>query len=136
MTPAENALAVARAYHESWTSGRFEDAAGLLAPELQVEVPINQYPTRESFAEALASFGAMATRVTLLSELGQTDEAMLLYDMDVEVLGRLRVAEHFTVADRHITRLRQIHDTATLRAAGFRAKPLITVPHQPRGAYP
>ena len=80
MTAAENALAVARAYHESWTSGRFEDAAGLLAPELKVEVPINQYPTRESFAEALASFGAMATRVTLLSELGQTDEAKALSD--------------------------------------------------------
>lgn len=119
MTAAENALAVACAYHENWTSGRFDDAAGLLAPELKVEVPINEYPTRESFAEALASFGAMATRVTLLSELGHAEEAMLLFDMDVQGLGPLRVAEHFTVADRHITRLRQIHDTAALRAAGF-----------------
>ncbi len=123
MTAAENALAVVRAYHDSWTSGRFDDAAALLAPELKVEVPINEYPTRESFAEALASFGAMTSRVTLLSELGHADEAMLLYDMHVEGLERLRVAEHFTVVDRHITRLRQIHDTATLREAGFAQRP-------------
>jgi hypothetical protein len=44
---------------------------------------------------------------------------VLLYDMDVPGLGTLRVAEHFTVEDDKITRIRQIHDTAALRAAGF-----------------
>ncbi|MBA3807430.1 MAG: hypothetical protein H0X28_03405 [Solirubrobacterales bacterium] len=44
---------------------------------------------------------------------------MLLYDMDVDGLGEMRVAEHFTVAGDQITRIRQIHDTALLRAAGF-----------------
>jgi hypothetical protein len=48
--------------------------------------------------------------------------AMLMYDMDVQGLGALRVAEHFTVEDGRIARIRQIHDTAALRAAGF-AKP-------------
>ena len=46
-------------------------------------------------------------------------EGMLLYDMDVPHLGTLRVAEHFTVENGKITRIRQIHDTAALRAAGF-----------------
>ena len=31
----------------------------------------------------------------------------------------IRIAEHFTVAEGQITRIRQIHDTAALRAAGF-----------------
>jgi ketosteroid isomerase-like protein len=31
----------------------------------------------------------------------------------------MRVVEHFTVADGRIVRLRQIHDTAGLREAGF-----------------
>jgi hypothetical protein len=31
----------------------------------------------------------------------------------------LRVAEHFTVAQGKITRIRQVHDTAALRTAGF-----------------
>ena len=44
---------------------------------------------------------------------------MLLYDMDVERIGTLRVCEHFTVTDGLITRIRQVHDTTALRAAGF-----------------
>lgn len=34
-------------------------------------------------------------------------------------LGQLCVAEHFTVARGAIARIRQIHDTAGVRAAGF-----------------
>ncbi|MGH2869941.1 MAG: hypothetical protein ACRDNK_20530 [Solirubrobacteraceae bacterium] len=52
-------------------------------------------------------------------------KAMLLYDMQVEQLGQLRVVEHFTIADGKIIRLRQIHDTAPVRAAGLaRANPV------------
>ncbi|WP_406302862.1 nuclear transport factor 2 family protein [Streptomyces sp. NBC_00885] len=110
---------VVRAYHDAWTRGDFETAVGLLSPGLKVEVPVNDYPTTESFAGALAAFGGLATRVALLSELYGEDEAMLLYDMDVQGLGTLRVAEHFTVAAGRITRIRQIHDTVAIRAAGF-----------------
>jgi ketosteroid isomerase-like protein len=39
--------------------------------------------------------------------------------MEVDGLGKLRVAEHFTVRDGKIARLRQIHDTAAVRAAGL-----------------
>jgi hypothetical protein len=113
---ADDTLAVVRAYHEAWTSKDFDRAAALLAPSLRVEVPINDYPTKESFAEALASFGNLVTDVELLSEMSAGDEAMQLYDIEVEGLGTLRVVEHFTVADGMITRLRQIHDTAALRA--------------------
>jgi uncharacterized protein YndB with AHSA1/START domain len=61
----------------------------------------------------------MAQSVTLLAEMSAGDEAMLLYDMDVENLGPLRVAEHFTVADGEITRIRQVHDTAAICEAGL-----------------
>jgi hypothetical protein len=44
---------------------------------------------------------------------------MLLYDLDAEPLGTLRIAEHFTVAGGKITRIRQVHDTAAVRAAGL-----------------
>jgi hypothetical protein len=39
--------------------------------------------------------------------------------MQVRDLGDLRVAEHFTIADGMIVKLRQIHDTAPVRAAGL-----------------
>jgi hypothetical protein len=87
----------------------------LLADDLAVEVPINDYPTTESFAEALRGFGALVTQVDLLSALAGDGEAMLLYDMRVEGLGELRIVEHFRVAGGRIVGLRQIHDTAALR---------------------
>jgi hypothetical protein len=80
-------------------------------------VPINDYPDKNSFVSALVTFGALVNNVEVLSELSAGAEAMQLYDMEVEGLGTMRIAEHFTFADGQIVRLRQIHDTATLRAA-------------------
>jgi hypothetical protein len=67
----------------------------------------------------LVGFGGLVTAVELLSELGEGNEAMLLYDVDVNGLGQMRIAEHFTLAEGRIMRIRQIHDTAALRSAGF-----------------
>ena len=116
---APDAAAIAHAYHDAWTSGDFAGAAALLAGTLVVEVPVNHYPTAGSFAAALASFGSMVTRVDLLAAMSAGNEAMLLYDLDVQRLGTLRVAEHFTTGDGKITRIRQVHDTAAVRAAGL-----------------
>lgn len=113
---ADHALEIVRRYHEGWTSKRYEQAIDLLSSTLKVEVPINDYPAKESFAQALRGFGDLVTDVELLSQMSDENEAMLLYDMQVERLGTLRVVEHFTVADGQITRLRQIHDTAPIRA--------------------
>jgi uncharacterized protein YndB with AHSA1/START domain len=110
-----SALGTARAYHDAWSSGDFERAASLLDDDLVVEVPINRYPTKESFAAAVAGFGSLARRVELLSEMDGGDEAMLLYDMEVDGIGDLRIVEHFTVRDARIARIRQIHDTEPIR---------------------
>jgi SnoaL-like domain len=119
--PSPDALAIVRRYHEGWTTRNYDQAIGLLSPALQVEVPINEYPTLDSFARALRGFGDLVSSVELLAEMSSDDEAMLLYDMDVQNLGRLRVAEHFRVAGGQIVRLRQIHDTIAIRAAGLAA---------------
>jgi limonene-1,2-epoxide hydrolase len=107
------------AYYEAWTAKDFDRAVALLAQGLMVEVPIGEYLTTASFAVALKSFGSVTTSAELLAAMSEGEEGMLLYDMDVRGLGTLRVAEHFTVDDGKITRIRQIHDTAALRAAGF-----------------
>lgn len=110
---------IVRAYHVAWTAKDFAAASALLADTLVVEVPVNEYPTAESFAAALASFGAMVTKVELLAAMSDGDEAMLLYDLAAGPVGTLRVAEHFTVAEGKIVCLRQIHDTAPIRAVGL-----------------
>jgi len=122
-TPTTDALQTARAYHDAWTARDFARATGLLAGDLTVEVPINDYPTRDSFADALSGFGAMVEQTRLLSALGNDSEATLIYDMDVTGLGTIRVAEHFTVHDGKIDRLRQIHDTTIIRQAGLGPQP-------------
>lgn len=118
---SSHTLSVVRRYHSAWTSKDFAGAIDLLSPELVVEVPINEYPTAEAFGEALRAFGAHVAGVELLAEMSAGSDAMLLYDMQVDGLGELRVAEHFTVETGRIVRLRQIHDTAAIRAAGIAA---------------
>ena len=119
MTTTRDPRSVVRRYHEGWTSRNFDEAIRLLAPDLVVEVPINDYPTTESFARALVGFGGMVRKVRLLAEFADGNEVMLLYDMDVEHVGHMRIAEHFSLSDGMITRIRQIHDTAPIRAAGL-----------------
>ncbi len=121
MSSRESAHAIALRYHDAWSSRRVADAVELLDDALAVEVPVNHYPTRASFAAALASFGSMVEQVELLSHLGGPDEAMLLYDMQVRGVGTLRVAEHFAVSEGRIVRIRQVHDTAPIRAVGLGA---------------
>ena len=116
---SDDALAVARDYHDAWTADDFGRASSLLAEGLVVEVPVNDYPTKASFTQALAGFGSLVRHVELLSAMSANNEAMLLYDLDADGLGTMRVVEHFTVHDGTITRLRQIHDTAGVRAAGL-----------------
>lgn len=116
---ANEAQSVAESYHRGWTNKHFDDAIELLAADIKVEVPINDYPTRQSFAQALKNFGSMVEHVELLAEFADSDEAMLLYDMTVQGIGKIRIAEHFTVKSGKITRLRQIHDTAPIRAFGL-----------------
>jgi ketosteroid isomerase-like protein len=111
--------AIIRTYHDAWTTKDFAKATALLGDALEVEVPVNEYPTAESFAAALTGFASMVTGVELLAAMSDGDEAMLLYDLTAGPVGRLRVAEHFTVADGKIVRIRQVHDTMPVRAAGL-----------------
>ena len=121
MTQADRTRSIVRAYHDAWTSRDFGRAADLLATDLGVEVPINAYPTKDSFVQAVTAFGSMVDRTDMLAEFANDSDALLLYDMHVGPLGVIRIAEHFTVADGKITRIRQVHDTEPIHR--FRERP-------------
>ncbi len=116
MPGTDTALAMARNYHRAWTGREYEVAGRLLADGLSLEVPINSYPTKADFLQAVRKTREMTSKLELLSEFGNENDALLLYDMTLP-FGVLRVAEHFTIADGRITRIRQVHDTAAIRAA-------------------
>jgi ketosteroid isomerase-like protein len=111
-------IEVARSYYQAWTTNDFDRLSPLLADDLEIEVPINAYDSKAHFLDAVVMTATMTSSVELLAEFGTADEALLLYDMTLPI-GSLRVAEHFTVAGGKIRRIRQVHDTVALRAAGF-----------------
>jgi limonene-1,2-epoxide hydrolase len=116
---AGGALDVVRRYHDAWTSKDFDQAARYLAADLETDVPLNTYEGSEQFLAALTGLGQLVTSVDLLAEFENGAEVILLYDLAAEPIGSIRIAEHFTVDDGRISRIRHVHDTAALRAAGF-----------------
>lgn len=118
MAALTQALVLVRRYHRAWTGGDFAGACRCLAPDLEMDVPINTYRTTRQWMAAVARTRQMAERVDLLAELGSEAEAVLLYDMVLgPPIGTLRIAEHFTVTGGRITRIRHVHDTYQLRLA-------------------
>jgi hypothetical protein len=111
-------LGVAKAYYQAWSTRDLGNVGRYLADDLKVEVPINSYSGKADFLEAVQRTAQHTASVALLAEFAEGDQAMLLYDMTLP-FGRLRVAEHFTISGGKIHRLRQIHDTAAVRAAGM-----------------
>jgi hypothetical protein len=116
---SRSALDVARDYHQAWTRGDLDRAASYVAADLATDVPLATYADATDFLTGLTRFVQLVDNVELLAELGGSDEAILLYDIHMNPLGTLRVAEHFTVANDRITHIRHVHDTYALREAGL-----------------
>jgi limonene-1,2-epoxide hydrolase len=112
-------VTVVRAYYDAWSSGDYTGAAALLDDALWVEGPLNEYLDAQSFLPALEGFAAAVSAAKVVSAMSGRDDALILYDLQVEGVGPLRVVEHYTVADGKITRIRQILDTAAIQAAGM-----------------
>jgi hypothetical protein len=97
--------------------GRTTARADRVSRPLGCAADAARYAGRDDFADAVARFGGLADQVDLLAEFGSTTQALLLYDMHTQPFGTLRVAEHFTIGDGLIRRIRHVHDTAALRPA-------------------
>ena len=117
---ADDALEIARAYHRAWTVEKdFAAAAGLLSEDLRTDLPVNAYAGKREFVEAITGFGGLIAGVEMVGAVAGGNEAVLIYDLEMPLLGVLRIAEQLTVVGGKITSVRQVHDTATMRAAGF-----------------
>ena len=120
----EDVLQTALSFHRAWTTTHdLEAAEQLLSADLETDLPVNTYANKQEFVEAIRGFGGIVSRSTLLSQCASGDEAVLIYDLEMAPLGVLRIAELNRVVDGQITFIRHVHDTATMRAAGF-APPL------------
>jgi hypothetical protein len=117
---SDDTLEIARSYHRAWTTEKdFAAAADLLSEDLRTDLPVNVYADKGEFVEAITGFGGLITSVEMLGAVAGGNEAVLIYDLEMPPLGVLRMAEQLTVVDGKITSIRQVHDTATMRVAGF-----------------
>ena len=112
-------LTIALEYFKAWGSKEFDKAADCLSENISFEMPINSYTDKQAFVEAVKFTGAAASDIKLLAEFGNENEALLLYDMVLNLIGNMRIAEHFKISNGKITMIRHVHDTAQLRKAGF-----------------
>lgn len=119
MEDRASSLNVARRYHRAWTGRDFAAAADCLSPGLEVDGPLDRHASKESFLRALPGFASLAREVVLLDAFAADDRAMLLYDMALPGLDTVRVAEHVTVENERISRIRRVHDAHALRKAGL-----------------
>lgn len=113
------ALIVVTNYFNAWSNKNFDEAASYLSDSIVIETPINHYPTKESFMQAVQFTAMGVSSINQLASFGKDSDAMLLYDMVLNPLGTIRVAEYFKVTDGKIVQISQIHDTYELRKAGF-----------------
>lgn len=69
--------------------------------------------------QAVQLTGSAASNITLLAKFGNDNEVILLYDLTLEPIGKLRIAEHFKVEKNKVVFIRHVHDTYELRKYGF-----------------
>src|SRR5574338_253401 len=98
----QQALNIVRDYYNSWTNKDFERAGNYLSKNLKVIVPINNYPTKQSFLDAVKFTCNMILKIELLSEFSNENEAILMYDMSLNGMGKLRIAEYFKIKGNKI----------------------------------
>ena len=115
-------LRTALDYFNAWRSKHFEDARKFLADDAAFDMPINTYQNTDQFMDAVMFTARTATRVDLIAQFENNDEALLLYEMESPSIGLLTIAEHFKINNGKITLVRHVHDTYGFRAAGLGAK--------------
>jgi hypothetical protein len=112
-------LKIALDYFKAWGSKEFDKAADCLSENISFEMPINSYTDKQAFVEAVKFTRAVSSEIKILAAFGNENEALLLYDMLLNPIGNMRIAEHFKIKNGKITMIRHIHDTAKLRNVGF-----------------
>lgn len=112
-------LQIVLEYFKAWNNKEFDRASDYLSAEISFEMPLNSYTSKEAFMEAVKFTGNAVLYVQLLAEFGNENDALLLYDMELNPVGKLRIAEYFKVSNNKITLICHVHDTTELRKAGF-----------------
>lgn len=118
---SSHALDVALAYHQAWTGGDFESAMRFIADDIVCLAPAGRLDGPEAFRSFMGPFSGIVTRSELLAAFGDDRTALVMYDTDTIPVQNAPGAEHLTVEQGRIVRMRIIFDRAPFDAARQRA---------------
>jgi SnoaL-like protein len=111
------ALDVALAYHEAWTSKDLERAMTYVADDIVCDAPAGRIEGAEAYRAFMGPFVQILKRAELIAAFGDDRTAIVVYDTDTVPVHSAPGAECVTVEDGRIVYSRFIFDRAPFDAA-------------------
>ena len=111
------ALDVALAYHEAWTSKDFERAMTYVADDIVCDAPAGRIEGAEAYRAFMGPFVQILKRADLIAAFGDDTTAIVVYDTETVPVRSAPGAECVTVEDGRIVYSRFIFDRAPFDAA-------------------
>lgn len=111
------ALDVALAYHEAWTSGDFERAMTFIADDITCDAPAGRIEGAAAYREFMGPFVEILERAELIAAFGDDETAVVMYDTDTLPVKGAPGAECVTVENGKIVRSRFVFDREPFLAA-------------------
>lgn len=110
MTATSTALETALAYYRTWTGGDFDKAMIHVADDVVCESPFGRFEGAAAFREFFGPFAERLISASLIAEFGDEESALIMYDTKTPLVASGVAAEHMTVRDGRITRIRMVFD--------------------------
>ena len=111
------ALDVALAYHEAWTSKDLERAMTYVADDIVCDAPAGRIEGAEAYRAFMGPFVQILKRAELIAAFGDDTTAIVVYDTETMPVHSAPGAECVTVEDGRIVYSRFIFDRAPFDAA-------------------
>jgi len=105
-------LTMIHAYNDAWIDGNLATAASYLADDVTFDSPNQHERSREAFMAVLIRFAPRVSGpMAIISEFADDGEVLMLYDLPVGLLGRIRCCDHFTIKGGKIQANKLLFDT-------------------------
>jgi len=115
------ALDVALAYYDAWTSKDFDRAMTYIADDIVCDAPAGRIEGAAAYRDFMGPFVQILEHAQLLAAFGDEETAVVVYDTKTVPVPSAPGAECLTVRDGKIARSRFIFDRAPFQAARERA---------------
>ena len=112
-----NPLDVALAFTEAWTGHHLQKAATYVAEDVVFEGPLQQSTGTGPYLKGLLGLAREVTGFRMIAAFGDTEQALLMYDLHTRAYGTLTCSKHLTVLGGKIVRDQLTFDSHLIRSA-------------------